>query len=165
MAFRYTFSNVKKAVFAVLVVLLAVHSALAEETSFRRVKIPDLSGRQTKAVLTFSDDHKALELRPSKGDAVNISYSQIDKCSYEFTRKHRVSASTIVLAATTGVGAVVMLTKSRSHWLEVAYHDQDAPKILVLRMDKHNYVRILEALKSHTGIDAEILGNADKLHK
>ncbi|MGP8093740.1 MAG: hypothetical protein ACLP72_10500 [Candidatus Sulfotelmatobacter sp.] len=129
------------------------------------MKIPDLSGRQTKAILTFSDDHKALELRPAKGDAVSISYNQLDKCSYEFTRKHRVSASTIVLAAMTGVGAVVLFTKSKSHWLEVAYHDQDAPKILVLRMDKHNYIRILEALKSHTGIDAEILGNADKLHK
>lgn len=155
----------KKAVLAVLVILIAASSALAEETSFRRVKVPDLNGRQTKAVLTFSDDHKTLELRPFKGDPVNISYSQIDKCSYEFTRKHRVSASTITLAATTGVGAVVMLTKSQSHWLEIAYHDQDAPKVLVLRMDKHNYVRILEALKTHTGIDAEILGNADKLHK
>jgi hypothetical protein len=29
-------------------------------------------------------------------------------------------------------------------------------------MDKHNYLRILDALKAHTGIDAEILGNADK---
>jgi hypothetical protein len=29
-------------------------------------------------------------------------------------------------------------------------------------MDKHNYIRILEALKAHAGIDAEILGNAEK---
>ena len=155
----------KKAVFAILVVLIAAHLAVAEEPSFRHVKVPDINGRQTKAVLTFSDDHKALELHPSKGDPVTIPYSQIDKCSYEFTKKYRVSGSTIALAASTGVGAVVMLTKSRSHWLEIDYHDQDAPKIFVLRMDKHNYVRILEALKTHTGIDAEVLGNADKLHR
>jgi hypothetical protein len=29
-------------------------------------------------------------------------------------------------------------------------------------MDKHDYIRILEALKAHTGIDADILGNANK---
>ena len=29
-------------------------------------------------------------------------------------------------------------------------------------MDSHNYLRILDALKAHTGIDAEVLGNAKK---
>jgi hypothetical protein len=64
--------------------------------------------------------------------------------------------------APVGAGAVLMLTKSVSHWLAIDYHDQDLPKVFVLRMDKHNYLRILDALKAHTGKDAEILGNADK---
>jgi len=158
---------VRNAAFTILIVsvLNLATLASAEETSFSRVRVPDPKGRQTKAVLTFSDDHKAIEVAPAKGNAVlSIPYREIDKCSYEFTRKHRVSAGTIALAAATGVGAVVMLTRSRSHWLEIDYRAQDASKFFVLRMDKRDYVHILEALKSHTGIDAEVLGNADKLH-
>jgi hypothetical protein len=113
----------------------------AEETSFRRVKVPNLNGKQIKAVLTFSDNDKAVEVRPAKGAAVTIPYSQIDKCNYEYTNA---------------------LMGEKSLWLEIDYHEQDAHKVLVLLMDKHNYIRILDALKSHTGIDAEIVGNAKK---
>jgi hypothetical protein len=63
------------------------------------------------------------------------------------------------------VGLIVFLTKSKSHWLEIDYHDQDAPRVFVVRMDKHDYVHILEALKRHTGQDAEVLGNVNKRQK
>jgi hypothetical protein len=138
-----------------------VAPGFAAETSFQHVEVPDANGKQTKAVLTFSDEHKAVEVNPVKGQPVAIPYSQINKCSYEFTKKHRVTEGSIATAAV-GVGAVAMLTKSKSHWLEIDYREQDTRKVFVLRMDKHNYIRILEALKTHTGIDAEILGNADK---
>jgi hypothetical protein len=133
----------------------------AEETSFSRVAVPDSKGRQIKAVLTFSDDHKAVEVHPTKGTAVSIPYGEIDKFSYEYTKKHRINEES-VFAAAVGVGAIVMLTKSKSHWLEIDYHEGDLPKSFVLRMDKHEYIRILDAVKAHTGKDAEILGNADK---
>jgi hypothetical protein len=133
-------------------VLLTAHSklplGLAEETSFRAVRVPNLKGKHIKAVLTFSDDHKAVEVRPAKGDAVNIPYGQIDKCSYEYTSELTIG-----------------LTEAKNHWLEIDYHEQDAHKVFVLLMDKHNYVRILDELKTHTGIDAEVLGNADKRHE
>jgi hypothetical protein len=58
-----------------------------------------------------------------------------------------------------------MMTRSRSHWLEIDYFDQQIPKAYVVRMDKHDYLRILDAVKSHTGKDAEILGNANKRTK
>lgn len=151
----------KRIVLTLLLILVAVNVGLADETSFSRVKVPNLKGKQTKAVLTFSDNDKAVEVRPVKGSAVNIPYSAIARCSYEFTRRHRINDVTIATAPV-GVGAAVMLTKYKSHWLEIDYREQDLPKIFVLRMDKRNYIRILEALKVHTGIDAEILGNADK---
>lgn len=144
-----------------LLLLLAVNFGLAEETSFPRVKVPTVKGKQVKAVLTFSDTNKSVEVRPVKGPAVSIPYGEITKCSYEFTKKHRINDVTIATAPV-GVGAAVMLTKYKSHWLEIDYREQDLPKIFVLRMDKHDYIRILEALKAHTGIDADILGNANK---
>lgn len=133
----------------------------AEETSFRHVKVADAKGRENKAVLTFSDNDKAVEVQPAKGNAVSIPYASIEKFSYEFTKRHRVNEGT-VLTAPIGIGAVAMLAKSRSHWLEIDYQDQDLPKAYVLRMDKKNYIRILDAIKAHTGKDTEILGNANK---
>ncbi len=134
---------------------------LAEETSFRHIKVVDAKGHENKAVLTFSDSAKAVEVQPAKGTAVSIPYAAIEKFSYEFTKHHRINEGT-VLTAPIGVGAVAMLTKSRSHWLEIDYQDQDLPKSYVLRMDKKNYIRILDAIKAHTGKDTEILGNANK---
>jgi len=143
--------------------LLLTSLGFSEDDSFS-VKVPDLKGRQIKAQLTLSDKDKAVEIRPVKGDAVNIPYAQIDKCSYEYTKRHRITDGTIITAPI-GVGAVLMLTKYKSHWLEIDYHDQDLPKAYVFRMEKHDYIHILDAVKSHTGKDTEIVGNADKRKK
>lgn len=144
---------------------LLTHLAVADETSFKRIKVPDPKGHQRKAILTFSDNDKAVEIRPLKGSAVDIPYAQIDRFSYEFTRKHRIKQGAIVMAVSIAGGAIVMMTRSRSHWLEIDYFDQQIPTAYVVRMDKHDYLHILEAVKTHTGKDAEILGNADKRKK
>ena len=106
-----------------------------------------------------------MEVRPAKGDLVTIPYAQIDRCSYEFTKHHRIKQGAVVMVAGIVPGGVVMMTKSKSHWLEIDYRDQDLPKTYVVRMDKHDYLHILDAVKTHTGKDAEILGNADKRKK
>ena len=153
-----------KTLVALLLTVVSAHCAFADDATFRRVQVPDRKGRQIKAVLIFSDSDKAVEVRPLKGDAVSIPYAQIDKCSYEYTKKHRINETTIATAPIV-IGAVFMLTRYKSHWLEVDYHDQDLPHAYVLRMHKRDYVHILEAVKTHVGIDAEILGNADKRKK
>jgi len=155
------FKTVKRIISVPLVILAVATFGLAEETSFSRVAVPDSKGRQAKAVLTFSDDHKAVEVQPAKGTTISIPYDEIYKFSYQYTKKHRVNEESIFSAAI-GVGAVVMLTKSKSHWLEIDFRQGDIPKSFVLRMDKHEYIHILDAVKAHTGKDAEVLGNADK---
>jgi hypothetical protein len=152
---------VKRIASVLLLISLLVTAGLAQETSFQHIKVPDTKGRQTKAVLTFSDDHKAIEIHPVKGKPTTIPYSTIDRCEYEFTKQFRVNEGTVATAPF-GVGVVMMLMRSKSHWLEIDYHAQDIPKSYVLRMEKHEYLRILDALKTHAGVDAQILGNADK---
>lgn len=144
-----------------LLISLFATLALADETSFQRVNVPDPKGRAVKAVLTFSDNHKAIEIQPIKGSSVSIPYSVIDKFEYAYTKRHRVSEGTVATAPF-GIGAAAMLTKSKIHWLEIHFRQEDIPKTYVLRMDKHDYLRILDAVKAHTGKDAEVLGNADK---
>lgn len=157
---RYTSMTVRN---SLLLFVVAAASVLcrADDASFRHVFVPDLDGHQTKAVLTFSNQNKAVEVRMAKRAPVAIPYGVIDKCAYEFTKKHRINGETIATAPV-AVGVVAMLTKSRSHWLEIDYHDGEIPKVFVLRMKKRDYIKILDALKAHTGIDAEILGNAEK---
>lgn len=145
--FRYTFTIVKRIFAAFLLFFLAVSFAHAEETSFNRVKLPNLKGKQIKALLIFSDNDKAVEVRPAKGAAVTVPFGEIDKCTYEYTEEPSMA-----------------LTASKTHWLRIDYHEQEAHKVLVLRLHKRNYIRVLDALKAHTGIDAEVLGNADKRH-
>lgn len=141
LGFRYTLRIVKKVVLCLVVLLLCTTLIFADETSFHHVWVPNPKGKEIKAVLTFSDNDKAIEVRPAKGPAVTIPYGQIDKCDYEYT---------------------TALMGEKNLWLQVKYHDQEAHKVLLLLMDKHNYIRILDALKAHTGIDAEIVGNANK---
>lgn len=113
------------------------------------------------AVLMFSDSRQTVEIEPEKGAGVSIPYAAIEKFSYEFSKHHRINEKTIATAPI-GIGAVFMLTKSRTHWLEIDYRQQDITKTYVVRMDKKNYIRILDAIKAHTGKDPEILGNANK---
>jgi hypothetical protein len=139
--FRYTLRIVKRLAFTLLLVALAASLGFANETSFSHVRVPTPNGKHIKAVLTFSDKDKAIEVRPAKGDPVTIPYGQIDKCEYEYS---------------------IGLMDEKEYWLEVHYHEQNAPKVFVLLMAGHDYLQILDALKAHTGIDAEVLGNAKK---
>ncbi len=166
LAFRYTLKTVPNITATPLLCLILCALASGEETSFRRINVPDAKGNLRKAVLTFSDNRKAVEVHVAKQrkhpeTTVSIPYAQIDKFTYEFTKQHRINDGTVATAPI-GVGAALMLTKSKSHWLEIDYRDQDIPKSYVVRMDKKNYIRVLDAAKAHTDKDPEILGNANK---
>lgn len=139
-------------------------AGFANDVSFQRIRVPDSKGRQVKATLTFSDGSKEIEIHPAKGDAVTIPYGEIDRCAYEYTKRHPITGRNIATAPL-GIGAIRMITKSKSHWLEIDYAEQNIRKTYVLRMDKHNYMRILNAVETHTGKDPEVLGNANKRKK
>ena len=143
-------------------ILLSVNPSLAEETTFRGVKLSDAKGKQTDAILIFSDNNKNVAVRVADRDFVTIPYDQIDKFSYEYTKKHRVTQGALVMIGSLGIGAIVMLTKSKSHWLYINFHEQTNAKSLVLRMDKNEYAKIFEAIKAHTGKEVEFLGDAAK---
>jgi len=157
--------HMKRITSALLVILVAINLSLAEETAFRGVKLADAKGKQAEASLIFSDNNKDVIVRVADRDFVTIPYDQIDKFSYEYTKKHRVNQGAIVMVASLGAGAIVMLTKSKSHWLYVDFHEQNVPKTVVLRMDKKEYKNIFDAVKTHTGKEVEFLGDVGKAKK
>src|SRR5271169_7021648 len=141
-------------------IFVALSLSFAEETAFRGVKLADAKGKQADANLIFSDNSKDLVIRVADRDFMTIPYDQLDKVSYEYTKKHRITAGALVMIASLGAGAVVMLTKSKSHWLYIDYHEQNAPKVVVLRMDKGEYKKIIAAVNTQTGKDVQFLGDA-----
>jgi len=159
--FRYTSKIVNRIFAPLLLACILALPGFADETSFQRIHVPDSKGRPLKAVLTFSDENKAVEIHPVKGPSLEIPFQNIDKFVYEYTKRHRVNEATIITAPI-GVGAAAMMTKERNHWLEIDYRKENVPMTYVIHMDKHNYLSILDSVKKHTGMDAEVMGNADK---
>jgi hypothetical protein len=147
-----------KKLISVLVLILIVNICDAEETVFHLVRLADAKGTQTGASLTLSDSSKVLIVRVADHEFATIPYQQVDKFSYEYTRKHRIASGAITMLASPGIGIIIMLTKSKSHWLDIDYREQNLPKTIVLRMSKHEYRGILNALKTHTGKEVEVLG-------
>jgi hypothetical protein len=151
---------VKRIIAVLLTTLVLGNLGIAEETSFSRVKLTDAKGKQADALLMFSDNNKDVVIRVADRDFVTIPYQQLDKFSYEYTKKHRITQGALVMVASLGAGAIVMLTKSKSHWLYIDFHEQNVPRSLVLRMDKKEYKDIFIAVKTHTGKEVEFLGDA-----
>jgi hypothetical protein len=153
----------RRIILAFLTTLAVANVSLAEETTFK-VKLADAKGKQAEANMILSDSNKNIVVRVADQDAVTIPYDQLDKLSYEYTKKHRITQGAIVMVASLGAGAIVMLTKSKSHWLYINFHEQNAPKSVVLRMDKNDYKNICASLKTHTGKEVEGL-EPDKAKK
>ena len=151
----------KNIISALLVLTVLRAFSFGEETAFDGVKLADAKGKQAEARLVFSDNNKNLVVQVADRNAVTIPYEQLDKFSYEYTKKHRITQGAVVMVASLGAGAIVMLTKSKSHWLYIDFHEQNVPKTLVLRMDKKEYKRIFDAVKLHTGKQVEFLGDAN----
>ena len=152
----------KRILSAVIVTFSLLSFSFAEQTAFRGVKVADAKGKQADASLIFSDNNKSMIVRVADRDFVTIPYDQLDKVSYEYTKKHRITEGALVMVASLGAGAVVMMTKSKSHWLYIDYHEQNVPKTLVLRMDKHEYKNIIAAVDTDTGKQVQFLGDTGK---
>lgn len=145
-----------------LAILAPIHASPADEAAFDDVKLADANGKQAHATLIFSDINKDVVVRAANRDLVTIPDDQIDRFSYEYSKKHRIAQGAAVMVASLGAGAVIMFTHSKSHWLYIDYHEQSAPKTVVLRMNKKDYEDILGAIRTHTGKDVEFLGDKNK---
>jgi len=133
----------------------------AEPISFSKSRVLfERDGKQQEmdVDLVFTD-RDTVVVKNRKGAAVitEILYASINKMTYEFAKRRRLEEGAIIMFASIGVGAVVMATKSKSHWLTMEYRRDDAPQSVVLRSHKDEYRNVLSALESRTGRTAEIL--------
>jgi len=149
----------KKLVMMIAYTGIAAGLAQADDQSFQKTRIPDAKGHQTPVGLVFSDSNQTIQVRAAGQLLTEVPYTSIDGLSYERTQKHRITQGAVVMVASVGAGAIVMLTKSKSHFLTVDYHEGAASKELVLRLDKSEYRDILATAKVQTGKDVSGKGN------
>lgn len=145
------------------IILSMASFAATENVAYRKTKLADVKGKQANVDLIFSDAKQSMIVNVAAGHTIaDIPYGSIDKLSYEFSKHHRIKQGAIVMLASLGAGAVVMLTKSKNHWLTIEYHAENVPKTLILKMDKGEYKRILATAKTATGKDVEFVNDAAK---
>ena len=153
----------KRLVTSIAVLLLSLGNlGFSEVASFNKCKLTDVKGKQSDARLILNDTEKNLVIQVSDRDLVTIPFENPDKFSYEFTKKHRVTQGAIVMVASLGAGAIVMLTQSKSHWLYIDYHEQGVPKSVVLRLDKSEYQNVVSSVTERTGKAVQMLGDPGK---
>lgn len=145
--------------------VMAPTSPVADVASFRHVKVLDPKGTQTDAEMILQGFENKIVVRVAGSDFVTIPFGTLDKVSYQYSKKHRITSGAIVMAACLSAGAVVMLTKSKSHWLYLDYHEGVIPRTIIFRMDKNEYRKMLAALETYTGKSVENLGDEKQIQK
>lgn len=154
----------KSFTFIALALLLSFPSrGYTEDVSFVNCKLADAKGTQTKAALSFNDAANSIAIQVLGHASIAIPYANLDKVSYQYSKKHRITTGAILMALTPfGAGGLVMLTKSKSNWLYVDFHDQDGKETVVLKLERRDLVAISNAFKTHAGRDVVDLAGSGK---
>ncbi len=121
------------------------------KTRFSSVQQP----RERDVVLSIADSKIVIENK--KGDKklptvdVEIPYLSIDSMSYELATRHRIAEGAALMGASLGAGAILMATKTKSHWLAIEHHEGNDNQVTLLRLDKSEYESVMAALEARTG--------------
>lgn len=130
----------------------AVSPARAQDVIFNKTKYSSVKQpKESEVALTITDSKMVIRGKKENGVSAEIPFATIDAMSYELSARHRVAEGASVMLLSPGVGAVMMATKTKSHWLNVEYHDATAKQEMVLRLDKSEYEKVLATLESRTG--------------
>ncbi len=147
------------AVLCVAVLTLA-SAGLAQDVTFSKtryssVKLP----KEADVALTVVDSKILIRGKKQNGINIEIPFSSIDSMSYERSARHRVGEGATVMLLSLGAGAVLMATKTKSHWLDIQYHEGDAKQLTVLRLDKSEYENVISTLEARTGKHIAVLNS------
>jgi len=100
---------------------------------------------------TVTDSKLVVNGKKKSALHVEIPYSSIDAISYEAATRHRTGEGVALLSTSPLAGAILMSKKTKSHWLDIEYHDGDAKQLLILRLDKSEYEKVISTLEVRIG--------------
>ncbi len=135
-------------------ILALVPAVLAEELAFNKTKYSSVKQPKEADVNLSITGSKILiegKGKRAKGIDIEIPFLSVDSMSYEFATRHRVGEGLGVMAVSLGAGAIVMATKTKSHWLVIEHHEDESRQVTVLRLDKSEYKDVIATLEERTG--------------
>jgi hypothetical protein len=150
-----------KSIIAVLLCFLIPTAAFASDSGYKVVydggSLPDIkSGTGVK--LYVSPD--AIRISHDKSDIITIPPASITEISYGQDVHRRVGAAIGLAVISFGIGALMVLTKSKKHFVGLTWAIGDKKGGCALQLDKNEYRGILTALEGVTGkkaVDSESL--------
>lgn len=146
-----------------LCIAVAPRSAFAgwaNETTFTKAKYSSVKQPNEANVDLTVDDSKIVikgKGKKAKGIDLEIPYGAIDAMSYEMASRHRVGEGAALMTVSLGAGAILMATKTKSHWLSIDHHDGEVKQETILRLDKSEYESVISALESKSGKHVTVL--------
>ena len=145
-----------RVILSLVLVLELVTAGAAQDATFTKSKFTSVTQPKEIDVNVLITDAKIL-VKAKKGSSVDleIPYSGIDSVTYEFAERHRVAEGASLMTFSLGAGAILMATKTKSHWLAIEYHDKGGKQEAVLQLDKSEYRDVIAAVEARTGKKVE----------
>jgi hypothetical protein len=99
----------------------------------------------------LSIDPAAIRISHDKEELANIPASAVTEITYGQDVHRRVGAAIGLAVVSLGVGALMLLSKSKKHYVGLTWADGDKKGGFAMQCDKNEYRGILSALEGITG--------------
>ena len=99
----------------------------------------------------LSIDPAAIRVSQNKAELANIPANSITEITYGQDVHRRVGAAIGLAVVSLGVGALMLLSKSKKHYVGLTWADGDKKGGFAMQCDKNEYRGILSALEGITG--------------
>ncbi len=143
-----------------LAALTLVPASFAQDVTFNKTRYSSVKQpKEADVIFTVADSKILIKGKKVNGINMEIPFSSIDSMSYERSARHRMGEGASVMLLSPATGAILMATKTKSHWLGIQYHEGDAKELTVLRLDKSEYEKVISTLEARTGKHIEVLNS------
>lgn len=110
-----------------------------------------LQDQKTGTGMRLVIESNQIRLVKDKGDVVTIPATSVTEISYGQDVHRRVGAAIGLAFVSLGVGALMALTKSKKHYVGLAWADGDKKGGFAMQCDKNDYRGVLAGLEGVTG--------------
>jgi len=136
---------------AVLCVLIPATTALADSGSYKVSYDGGSVVEKTGTAVNLFIDSNQIRLTKKGEVLASIPASAITEISYGQDVHRRVGAAIGLAVVSLGIGALMLLSKSKKHYVGITWVDGDKKGGFVMQCDKSDYRGVLLGLEGVTG--------------
>ena len=139
-------------------------TGFADSASFKKTKLEIIEKNKQKFIdveLRIEEKKVVVVEKKHSSVRVEIPYSQIKNINYEMAKRRRIGEGAAVAALSLGAGAILMLTKTKSHWLTIEHEEGGELKETAFRLHKDEYGPVIATLEESSGKPVTILANVE----